>query len=47
MYFQGFNESYAKILTTATMTNEDHSAWESSMMEGLEAKELVGIKYVG
>ena len=47
IYFQGFNESYAKILTTATMTTEAHNAWSDSMMEGLEAKELRGMKYVG
>ena len=47
IYFQGFNESYAKILTTATMTTEAHNAWADSMMEGLEAKELRGMKHVG
>ena len=47
MYFQDFNESYAKILTTATMANEAHNEWADSMMEGLEAKELRGMKYVG
>ena len=47
MYFQGINEPYWKLVVRSAMSDADYSAWAESMMEGLEAKELGGMKYVG
>ena len=47
MYFQGVNEPLWKLQVTSTLANADHSEWTASLMEGLEAKELGGMKYVG
>ncbi len=47
MYFQGVNEPFWKLQVTNALANTDHSEWAASLVEGMEAKELSGMKYVG
>lgn len=47
MYFVGEDAPYWELQVTNTMTNQDYAQWLSSLIEGIEAEEHSGMKYVG
>ena len=47
MYFVGEDAPYWELQVTNTMTNEDYAEWYAALIEGIEAEEHSGMKYVG
>jgi len=47
MYFVGEDAPLWEIQATNTMTSKDYTAWSDALVEGIEAEEHSGMKYVG
>lgn len=47
MYFVGEDAPYWELQVTNTMTNEAYTEWFAALIEGIEAEEHSGMKYVG
>lgn len=47
MYFDGWGAPYWELQVENTMRNNDYAEWTTALVEGLEAEEHNGLKYVG